>query len=362
MALCRNCSTPDGCVVSNGIILHLFGWDKKFTLPFRDLIHEYFADGRHKFIVYGDISRDALEPAADTSIYPSLLKNFFAISKAMYCAEKIILHGLFSSHLLYILALQPWVLKKCHWVIWGGDLYVHETELKDRRWKKNEFFRRLVIRRIGHFLTYVPGDMALARLWYGAKGKYHKCLMYTSNIYKELVIPPKTDSVVSILVGNSGDPTNNHLDVFEKLSMNKTKDLMIYCPLSYGGTEVDYAKQVAKKGAALFGDRFVALTEFIPFAEYLTLLGNIDIAVFAHNRQQGMGNIINLLGLGKKVYLRSDVTSWHLFDGLGVKVFDFHMLDLTEIDDRVQSENKIIVENFFSKAALLKQWQHVFQG
>ena len=345
----------------SGRIIHLCGWDKKFILSFRDLIQAHFADGRHRFIVYGPVDQAALSQSMDTVVYGSLLKNIFAVSKAMQHAEKIILHGLFSTHLLYILALQPWLLKKCHWVIWGGDLYVHQAEVKDWRWRKNEVFRRLVIQRLGYLLTYIPGDVVLARQWYGATGQHQECLMYTSNIFKDLVIPPKTDSVINILVGNSADPTNNHLEVFEKLAAYKSENMMIYCPLSYGGIDGNYAKQIAEKGTAMFGDRFVALTDFMPFRKYLEFLGQIDIAVFAHKRQQGMGNTITLLGLGKKIYMCSDVTPWMLFDGLGLKVFDFRILDLTRINYEAQIKNKNIIKKYFSEATLSKKWRHIFE-
>lgn len=344
-----------------GRILHLFGWDKKFFLSFRDLIHAHFADGRHKFIVYGPVDQAALPRSIDTVVYPSLLMNICALSKAMQHAEKIILHGLFSTHLLYVLALQPWLLKKCYWVIWGGDLYVHQAELKDWRWRKNELFRRLVIQRLGYLLTYIPGDVLLARKWYGAKGRYQECLMYSSNIYKEHFISSKNGSVVNILAGNSADPTNNHLEVFEKLVACKSENMMIYCPLSYGGVDGTYAKKIAEKGRAIFGDRFVPLIDFMPFGKYMELLGQIDVAVFAHKRQQGMGNTITLLGLGKKVYMQSGVTPWVLLDGLGIKVFDFRMLDLAQIDDKTQVVNKNEIKQYFSEAMLSKQWQHIFE-
>lgn len=344
-----------------GRILHLCGWDQKFVLSFRDLIHAHFADGRHKFIIYGSVDQAALPQSMDTVVYGSLLKNIFALSTAMQHAEKIILHGLFSSHLLYVLALQPWLLKKCHWVIWGGDLYVHQAEVKDLRWKKNEFFRRLVIQRLGYLLTYIPGDVALARQWYGATGQYQECLMYTSNIFKELVIPPKTGSVVNILVGNSADPTNNHLEVFEKLAAFKSENIMIYCPLSYGGVDGGYAKQTAEKGTAMFGDRFVALTNFMPFTKYLEFLGQIDIAIFAHKRQQGMGNTITLLGLGKKVYMRSDITPWPLFSSLGLVVFDVEKIDISSLSQNMTGRNKTIISGYFSETKLIEQFSKIFR-
>ena len=42
------------------------------------------------------------------------------------------------------------------------------------------------------------------------------------------------------------------------------------------------------------------LFDFMEYKLYFEYLCTIDIAIFAHNRSQDMGNIINLLGLGKK--------------------------------------------------------------
>lgn len=289
--------------------------------------------------------------------YKLIINLFIYLNKS----DKIIIHGLFGWKLTFLLSLNPWLLKRCYWVIWGGDLYYHKLRVRNFKSNLYEIIRTFVIKRIGHFVTYIKGDYELAQQWYGASGQYHECLMYTSNIFKELVIPPKTGSVINILVGNSGDPTNNHLDVFEKLLSYKNENLMIYCPLSYGGIDDGYAIQIAKKGSEMFGDKFVALIDFMPFAEYLKFLGQIDIAIFAHKRQQAMGNTITLLGLGKKVYIRSDVTPWKLFDDLDIRVFDFSMFDLSKMSDELKNKNIIRVKDFFSKTTMFRQWGNVFK-
>lgn len=335
------------------------GWDRKFVLTFRELIREYFAADEHKFIIYGVVETE-LAPAPDTVIYPSLFKNAIPLAKTLHQADKIILHGLFSSHLLYLLALQPWLLKKCYWVMWGGDLYHYQLRTRGLKSDIQEMIRAFIIKRIGHFITYVKGDYELAKKWYGVKGEYHDCLMYPSNLCKDYVVPPKQGYTVNILVGNSADPTNNHAEVFEKIKPYKDQDIQIYCPLSYG--PVEYAEKMAKLGTELFGDKFTPLLDFMPFEKYLELLGQIDIAVFAHKRQQAMGNMISLLGLGKKVYLRSDVTSWQLFQDLGVKVFDTQYIDLLSLDVDDRMHNQQIITTHFSKATLIEQWRDIFKG
>ena len=277
----------------------------------------------------------------------------------MQRAEKIILHGLFSSHLLYILTLQPWLLKKCHWVIWGGDLYVHQAELKDWRWEKNEFFRHRVIPHIGYLVTYVPGDLELARKWYGAKGKHMECLMYPSNIFTPVELPNVGHTTTTILIGNSADPSNNHYEVFDHLKKLEDQNFKLVCPLTYG--DKDNAERIGAEGFKQFGDRFVPLLDFMPYEDYLKVLVEIDIAIFAHRRQQGMGNAITLLGLGKKVYMRSDVTPWAMFNGLGVKIFDLLQINLSAMDDSVLKENKLRIKDNFSKVMLIRQLHNIFK-
>lgn len=102
--------------------------------------------------------------------------------------------------------------------------------------------------------------------------------------------------------------------------------------------------------------------DFIPFEKYLEFLGQIDIAVFAHKRQQAMGNTISLLGLGKKLFLRSDTTQWQYLVDLGVKVFDFRHLDLLKLDVNDPMKNQQIIETCLSHEILLLQWRNIFKG
>ena len=179
--------------------------------------------------------------------------------------------------------------------------------------------------------------------------------MYPSNLYKEYYIKPKEHSTINIQLGNSADPTNNHIDVLKQLTKYKEENIQIFAPISYGNKE--YAKEVILYGNDIFGDKFIPLTDFMPFEKYLEFLGTIDIAIFAHKRQQAMGNIISLLGMGKKVYMRSDITPWQLFDRIDVKVFDLNDISLDLIDSKIMNENMSKIKSYFSKENYLKQLQ-----
>jgi dTDP-N-acetylfucosamine:lipid II N-acetylfucosaminyltransferase len=209
-------------------------------------------------------------------------------------------------------------------------------------------------------ITYIKGDYELAQKWYGATGTYYECFMYPSNLYKEYDIKPRAHDTINIQVGNSADPTNNHIEVFEKLAIYKHKNIKVYVPLSYGGNP-EYAQKIISVGNDMFGDKFIAMTDFMSFDNYLDFLADIDIAVFNHNRQQAMGNAITLLGLGKKVYIRNDVTPWEMFEERGIKVLDVANIELSELDQATKQQNMEKVKEQFSKKYLIKQLETVFQ-
>lgn len=80
----------------------------------------------------------------------------------------------------------------------------------------------------------------------------------------------------------------------------------------------------------------------MPFEEYLGLLAKIDIAILNHKRQQAMGNITTLLGLGKKYILgdRDDITSWKFCLDHEFKVFKISKDFVDELFTPISIENK----------------------
>jgi hypothetical protein len=188
--------------------------------------------------------------------------------------------------------------------------------------------------------------------------------MYLSNIFDENKykrFTPKIRDEILILVGNSADKTNRHEFIFDKLRKFSSDNIKVITPLSYSYRD-GYRERIINIGKEIFGEKFYPLTEFLPYDKYLEILFNIDIAIFAHNRQQGMGNLIQLLGLGKKVYLNPETSQWNLLQNLGIKVYDINRdIDLN-INAKELENNKKIVREWFSLENLIKQWQEVFNG
>lgn len=341
-------------------ILHISGCDK-FIPPFVKFVKDNFEFSQHEFLLSGGMSEEDLIKAPNVHFakrsVTGRLKHYLQAVIKMHQADKVILHGLFDIKLVFLLFWMPWLLKKCHWVMWGGDLYVYKLGQRNWKWKTKEFFRRSVIKRIGHLVTFIHGDMLLAREWYDAQGVFHEAILYRSNVYKDIGVGAYLDEITSIQIGNSADPTNNHIEILKKLLPYKNDNICIYVPLSYGDQQ--HAKNVIKQGKEWFGDKFIALTEFMPFDEYLIFLGRIDIAFFNHKRQQAMGNSIALLGLGKKVYMRSDTTQWDFFIDKKIKVYNIECFK--DINKEVNVENIYIIKKYFSESNLKSQMVELFK-
>lgn len=349
------------------MILHV-GSPSAFLGPLKSLIESKFPHQDHRFWL--SAAKDKYGIAEGQNVYFGN-NNFFAAIKAyarliteMHTAKIVMLHGLFNTRLLVLLALMPWLTSKCYWVVWGGDLYQYKTSKNSWRSRLKEPFRRLVIRRVGHLVTYIKGDVELARQWYGAKGIHHECIMYLSNVVDPKLMGESGATFrhegLHILLGNSAASSNNHIEALERLLPFKDQNIRIFAPLSYGNQS--YANEVIGLGKAWFGDKFVPMTDFMPFEQYLEFLKSLDIAIFNHQRQQAMGNTITLLGMGKTVFMRSDVSHWRFLKGLGIKLNDVEKLELCRIVPDEAKENAHVVRSYFSKATLIAQLTDIFEG
>lgn len=341
--------------------------NEKFNKAYIDFINKNFNSREHLFLFLGG-SKTIKIPNYQNVIVGS---NKGGLERKInwnsllfrhgYKSEKIFLHGLWNDKVINFLFINSFLLKKCNWIIWGGDLYAYQTPKLTFKSRFHEFMRAFCIKRFGGLITQIKGDYELAQKWYGAQGKYYYSFGYPSNLYKEFDISriKKDKNKIYIQVGNSSDPSNNHIEILDKLKQYKDENIEIICPISYG--DKVHSQKVKEYGEEIFDNKFIALTEFLSFDKYLEILGKIDIAIFNHKRQQGVGNILTLLGLGKKVYIRSDVTTWSFLNDLGIKVYDYEgKVSLEKQSLKDGNSNRTIIKNEFSECKLKEDWKSIF--
>ena len=348
-------------------ILHLANNSKrdpnKFLPDFIRFVQKNFDTKEHLFIFTGPSHGINIEGENIVFIDEKFgfIERFFFLLKQLLSSKKIILHRLPRGKVLLALHLMPSLLKKSAWVIWGGDLYKYKDRTKglNQGSAVQKFLRRRIISKLGFLATYLPGDVAYAREWYGAKGTHIECIMYPSNLFTNPAIEPKEASgPITLQIGNSANSRNNHMAILKMLEPYKERDIKIFAPLSYG--DMAYGEKVGSCGKELFGEKFVPLTQFLPLEAYKELLASVDIAIFYSKHQHAMGNIITLLGLGKKVYIMKDTTPWDLFSRLGVCVFDVEALSLDLINPEIALKNSAAISKYFSAENLKKQLEYLF--
>lgn len=155
----------------------------------------------------------------------------------------------------------------------------------------------------------------------------------------------------NILVGNSGDPHNNHLDTFawlavQGLDLSQRKIIM---PISYGGSSA-YKEKVMSEGYKYFGDSFVPLLDFLPKGEYLDIILSASCVVMNHYRQQAAGNIFLSLAHGSSVYMHGNTTLSRGLRRMGFKIGDINSESvLEEFCDEELRHNRALARVFSSK-------------
>lgn len=123
----------------------------------------------------------------------------------------------------------------------------------------------------------------------------------------------------SILLGNSLDPNNNHIDLLNILEKRQIK-CKVYIPISYPEVE-NYKKKLKAFAQKL---KFVTvrfLEDFIPKEEYFSILDECSVAIFGHIRQQAVGNIYHMFYRGRKVFMFKDSIGYKFFKEQGLKIF-----------------------------------------
>jgi hypothetical protein len=276
----------------------------------------------------------------------------------LHAAERIVLHGLWSDAINRILYALPGLARKAHWAIWGGDLYQPIPTEPSPGWLHQEIVRQGVISQLGGMVG-IPGDMVIAHKRYGGQAHHLPSFVYPSNIAPRHAPPPSDQPGVRILVGNSATETNCHLEAFALIARHARDDMEVHCPLSYG--DAKYRELVIANGRALFGSRFKPMLDMLPLAAYNDFLTGIDIAVMHHNRQQGMGNIVSLLALGKKVFMRPDQAHTRHLNQIGLATYDLSEFEPTPLPPDIRARNIDTARAYFCADRLADDLGQLFQ-
>lgn len=370
--------------------------DSPYSKKFIQIINKNFDCNKHYFVIVYNNKLNYL----DVLEYPNLctidlnVGEYLITSRVMdfiNSSSKVYVHFL-TDYMCRFLS-QYTIEKEINWVLWGGDLYnfidinlydkqtlsfMHNKfgwEKKDIKNNLNYILRKTAIRKFSNIYTEFHDDFLPIKENF-ITAAVHGKLVYPNPV--DFVSLDNSDEGVTklynfkskykyvIQVGNSGDSTNNHLEIFEQLSKMNTEDFCIIAPLSYG--ESKYINEIILEGKKLLGEKFIPLKEFLKPEEYFEILKQVDVSIMNHNRQQASSNMTILLYLGKKLYTKENISTAREFKRLGAKLYNVSDLENVDIDQLVQmndedrEKNRRIIFEYFSDEKVLNHIKAIFEN
>ena len=352
--------------------VHIFKNDHVYTIALLTFLQRNFDLKNHLFIFQCYPSEKNIPIDSERIFYMPGFRNLLKIKQLIGKSEQAFFHLLPMGPVIFFWCFYRKIFQKTVWIYWGADVYAGANRYKSLKHFIYHLCRWRIIRKIPHIAGFIKGDFDLLKKIYRTNATYHHVVypLPTNFSLIDRLREKKTtgnNHGVTIMVGNSGSESNHHREALRLLGKYRNNNIRIVCPLSYGGKNKSYPKKVIKEGYSIFGSNFIPLTDFLKPEDYTKLLLDVNIAVMNHDRQQGLGNSISLLYMGKKVYLRPETTSFKYFKENGVLVFGINDIHHSSFDDFIrfhENDGRIncgILKKEFSEENYSRKWKHILE-
>ncbi len=339
---------------SRASIVHI-ATDEKFIDAAYDVYNSAFPrENRFLILMENEKSRPEYVSTERNYEYVAVNETYLEdVSSMVEGAQVLVFHGLTEAQAKLVLLLKNrfYLL----WTVFGMEVYnntaIEKKDIYGPLTQKTFFSRNLsLIKDMLRPLFY--------RLW---KGRTHSDVLikkamkevdYISSIYEEevthvremgllkedaqwikftyypldIILKGQSEFIEgqNILLGNSAFPSCNHLEAMDILKELDLDGRKVITPLSYG--QLKYKEAILERGKALLGENFRPLLEYLPLEEYQQLTQSCGIVIMNNYRQQAVGNILDMLYRGAKVYLSERNTFYHYLKRLQCTVFSMEKL------------------------------------
>ncbi|SDU08267.1 TDP-N-acetylfucosamine:lipid II N-acetylfucosaminyltransferase [Halopseudomonas salegens] len=330
-----------------------------------------------------------------------VLKNklFFtraAVDREIYNRYEIIVFHSFS-HLTYPEIFNIPINKATIWLGWGYDYY-EDTLGKDtlllektlnlskrlepttpiyvikKIIKKSAVFlgviasKKKAIERLTIFAPVLPSEFDMVKNSKNWKRFPDHAIWNYGTIEDNLIKGFETESVSgnSILVGNSASLECNHAEAFDILKSIGISDRKVVVPLSYG--QLEYSKLISTLGKDYFGENCESLNTFMPIEDYVKTIRKCGYVIMNHKRQQAVGNIVIMLYLGARVFVRTENPVFRFFNSLGIQLSTMeelennHDLINTPLSRAERAWNRKTVSNYWSREKAFRRTEQLINN
>jgi dTDP-N-acetylfucosamine:lipid II N-acetylfucosaminyltransferase len=223
--------------------------------------------------------------------------------------------------------------------------------------------REKAIEKVSIFSPVLPNEYSLVRNSHNWK-KFPECARWNYGTIEDHLVKGFEDEQVNdnaILVGNNASFTCNHIETFNFLNVKGFQDRDIVVPLSYG--DKIYGQRVAEAGERYFGRSFSPLMDFMPLQDYVAAIRKCGYVIMNHKRQQAVGNIVIMLYLGARVFVRQENPVYSFFMDMEVILSTVQELEAnpallkTPLTIEERAKNRILVSSYWARNEAHKRTQ-----
>lgn len=272
--------------------------------------------------------------------------------------SKFIIHGIVLKLWYLLSTVYTHHAGRFSWVCWGSGI-------EEKGALQNVLKRRLYnsFSKINCLMSSDKNEL-MAR--FRVNGKAH-LIPYVSNYdLKELdyIAPYFNRDKVNILVGHRATPFLNHEALLQQLSRYADRNVRVICFLNYGSDDKRYIRRVMDLGIALFGEKFVPVTQLLSKEEYEGVMKSLDFTLIAGRGQAGLGAIYRTILYRGTVCLDGSGKNMEWLRYLNIKACRIEDLPrysfeefVSVIDEQDKLDNQQTFLEFVDKKRLLDQWK-----
>ncbi len=284
------------------MLIHVLGSDiphhnRTLLRFFNDvLVHRVPAEQLRHFMV---VSQDNAHFGPLNALNVELFKDKRALANAVIVRAQADSHIRFFFHgqfnLWLWIALLAGKIKPCqvYWYIWGADLY---EEAKGWQFRLFYWLRRRAHRKVNQVFA-TRGDIVYYQQRYPHIPASLLYYPYRVNSVVTEAIVDKS-AALTILVGNSGDPSNRHIEALNAVYRQFGATVQVIIPMmSFQARDNhDYVDEVQTAAVTLFTRKNVTIiTQHIAFEDYQKILQRCSLVYFIFHRQQGVNTLCQLI-------------------------------------------------------------------